>query len=127
AQLDGLKVRLEADAASDQASADLLEEIDLLLETVTPIEESLYQTQNESRQDPLNYPIRLNNKLTSLMRTVDVGNARPTDGAIAVREELSAAIESELELLDEVWEEHVPALNGQIQSMGIDLVSISDE
>lgn len=126
-QLDGLKVRLEADAASDQASADLIEEIDLLLETVTPIEESLYQTQNESRQDPLNYPIRLNNKLTSLMRTVDVGNARPTDGAIAVREELSAAIESELELLDEVWEEHVPALNGQIQSMGIDLVSISDE
>ncbi len=126
-QLDGLKVRLEADAASDQASADLIEEIDLLLETVTPIEESLYQTQNESRQDPLNYPIRLNNKLTSLMRSVDVGNARPTDGALAVREELSAVIESELELLDEVWEEHVPALNGQIQSMGIDLVSISDE
>jgi hypothetical protein len=125
-QLEGLRVRLEADAASDQASADLIEEIDLLLETVTPIEESLYQTQNESRQDPLNYPIRLNNKLTSLMRTVDVGDERPTDGAIAVRKELSTAIESELELLEEVWEEHVPALNSQIQTMGIDLVSIPD-
>ncbi len=126
-QLDALKLRLEADADSDRASAALIEEIELLTETITPIEEAIYQTQNESRQDPLNYPIRLNNKLTSLMRTVDVGDARPTDGAIAVREELSSSIESELEQLEEVWEEHVPALNSQIQSMGIDLVSIADE
>ncbi|MED5421050.1 MAG: hypothetical protein VYD01_06280, partial [Pseudomonadota bacterium] len=62
-----------------------------------------------------------------LMGTVDVGDARPTDSAIAVREEIGAAIESELELLDAVWEENVPALNSQIQSMGIDLVSIPDE
>jgi len=61
------------------------------------------------------------------MRTVDTGDARPTDGAIAVREELSSALESELEQLDAVWNEHVPALNSQIQSMGIDLVSISEE
>jgi len=126
-QLDALKARLEMEADGDEATTELIEEIDLLVETITPIEESLYQTQNESRQDPLNYPIRLNNKLTSLMGTVDVGDARPTDSAIAVREEIGAAIESELELLDVVWEENVPALNSQIQSMGIDLVSIPDE
>jgi photosystem II stability/assembly factor-like uncharacterized protein len=126
-QLDALKLRLEADAGADRATAELIEEIDLLIETVTPIEEAIYQTQNESRQDPLNYPIRLNNKLTSLMRTVDVGEARPTDSAIAVREELSEALESELEQLDIVWDEHVPALNSRVQSMGIDLVSISEE
>ena len=106
---------------------ELIEEIDLLLETVTPIEESIYQTQNESRQDPLNYPIRLNNKLTSLMRTVDVGDDQPTEGAIGVRDELSASVESELQQLDEVWSEHVPALNSRIQSMGVDLVSITEE
>ena len=61
------------------------------------------------------------------MGTVDVGDTRPTDSAIAVREEIGAVIESELELLDVVWEENVPALNSQIQSMGIDLVSIPDE
>jgi hypothetical protein len=126
-QLEGLRARLEADADADQSVAELIEEIDLLVETIDPIEESLYQTQNESRQDPLNYPIRLNNKLTSLMRTVDVGDARPTEGAIGVRNELATAIESELEQLDEVWREHVPALNGRVQSMGIDLVSIPEE
>ena len=126
-QLEGLKTRLQADAESDQSTAALIEEIDLLLETVDPIEKSLYQTQNESRQDPLNYPIRLNNKLTSLMRTVDVGDARPTDGAVAVRDELRDRIESELGQLDSVWSENVPALNSRIQSMGIDIVSIDEE
>jgi photosystem II stability/assembly factor-like uncharacterized protein len=126
-QLEGLRARLEADAESDRSVAALIEEIDLLVETIDPIEEALYQTQNESRQDPLNYPIRLNNKLTSLMRTVDVGDAPPTTGARAVREELSSAIESELEQLEVVWEENVPALNSQIQSLGIDLVTVDDE
>jgi photosystem II stability/assembly factor-like uncharacterized protein len=126
-QLEGLRARLEADAESDRSVAALIEEIDLLVETIDPIEEALYQTQNESRQDPLNYPIRLNNKLTSLMRTADVGDARPTAGALAVRDELGSAIESELEQLEVVWEENVPALNSQIQSLGIDLVTIGDE
>ena len=126
-QLEALQMRLEADAESDSRVADLLEEVSLLIDTVTPIEESIYQTQNESRQDPLNYPVRLNNKLTSLMRTVDVGESRPTRGAEGVRDELSAALESELQLIDEVWTQHVPALNSEIQAMGIDLVSISDE
>ena len=120
-------MRLEVDAESDSRVADLLEEVSLLIDTVTPIEESIYQTQNESRQDPLNYPVRLNNKLTSLMRTVDVGESRPTRGAEGVRDELSAALESELQLIDDVWTQHVPALNSEIQAMGIDLVSISDE
>jgi len=107
--------------------AGVLEEITVLINTITPIEEALYQTKNESRQDPLNYPIRLNNKLTSLMSTVDVGDARPTASAIAVKNELSRSIETELGQLDVVWNENVPALNSSVQAMGIDLVSISDE
>ena len=126
-QLEGLKARLDAVSAEDTDAAALVSEVDALLGVIDPIEKALYQTQNESRQDPLNYPIRLNNKLTSLMRTVDVGDERPTAGAIAVRNELRAAIESELSQLDVVWNENVPALNSQIQSLGIDLVSISDE
>ena len=126
-QLEGLKARLAARAETDAAIADLIGEVDLLTETIDPIEESLYQTQNESRQDPLNYPIRLNNKLTSLMKTVDVGDARPTDSALAVRDELSAAIDAELDQLDAVWNDHVPALNSRIQSMGIEVLAIPEK
>ena len=47
-------------------------------------------------------------------------------GALAVRDELSTAIESELQLLESVWNENLPALNSEIQSMGIDLISIDE-
>ena len=126
-QLESLQSRLDVVGATDEESASLHQEITALLDTITPIEEALYQTKNESRQDPLNYPIRLNNKLTSLMGTVDVGDARPTTSAMMVKSELSTAIEAELAQLEVVWFENVPALNSRIQSMGIDLVSISDE
>ena len=126
-QLENLQTRLEKADLADIGSAGVQEEITALINTITPIEEALYQTKNESSQDPLNYPIRLNNKLTSLMRTVDVGDARPTTSAIAVKSELSSAIETNLDQLDIVWNENVPALNSSIQAMGIDLVSISDE
>jgi len=126
-QLESLQSRLEKADLEDIGVAGVLEEITVLINTITPIEEALYQTKNESRQDPLNYPIRLNNKLTSLMSTVDVGDARPTNSAIAVKNELSRSIETELGQLDVVWNENVPALNSSVQAMGIDLVSISDE
>jgi photosystem II stability/assembly factor-like uncharacterized protein len=126
-QLESLQGRLEQVSEADANAASLLDEISALLETIDPIEKALYQTQNESPQDPLNYPIRLNNKLTSLMRTVDVGDARPTASAIAVKNELSAEIEAELQQLESVWNENVPALNSQIRSMDIDLVSIPEE
>ena len=126
-QLEGLQTRFEQEGEGDADTADLLAEVAALLETITPIEEALYQTQNESRQDPLNFPIRLNNKLTSLIRTVAVGDTRPTDSALAVKNELSTAIEAELQQLDSVWDENVPALNSRIQSMGIDLVTVPAE
>lgn len=126
-QLESLQARLEKAGEGDADTAELIAEVATLLETITPIEEALYQTRNESRQDPLNFPIRLNNKLTSLMRTVAVGDARPTAGAIAVKNELTTAIETELEQLESIWNENVPALNSRIQSMGVDLVTISDE
>ena len=37
-----------------------------LIETLTAIEGEIYQYRNRSSQDPLNYPIRLNNKLAAL-------------------------------------------------------------
>ena len=124
-QLESLKKRLEPSATAEPASTALIGQVEGLLATVEPIEKALYQTQNQSSQDPLNYPIRLNNKLTSLMSTVAVGDAPPTGGAIAVRDELAAALQSELAKLDVVWSDRVPELNAQIQSLKIDLVSVS--
>ena len=58
------------------------------IEALRAIEEALYQTQNESRQDPLNFPIRLNDKLAGVMLSAAIGDHPPTASAVAVRDEL---------------------------------------
>lgn len=125
AQLEELQARLAEDGEDPDSPSPLGLEIVALTETVTPIEEALYQTKNESRQDPLNYPIRLNNKLTSLMGLAAVGDSRPTTQALQVKSELSYAIESQLEALQLVWDERVPGLNNQVKDRGMDMISIS--
>ncbi len=67
-----------------------------ILKEMEEIEKTLYQTKNESRQDPLNYPIRLNNKLAHLNSVVGNGDYRPTDGAEEVRVELVTKIDEQL-------------------------------
>lgn len=67
-----------------------------LLARLSVIEEQLYQVHNQSSQDPLNFPIRLNNRLAALERSVESGDARPTAGSYQVFKELSAELDREL-------------------------------
>src|SRR6185295_17752473 len=66
---------------------------------LTTIEEALYQTKNQSSQDPLNYPIRLNNKLAALGGVVGSAEAAPTAQSYAVYDELVTQIDAELQKL----------------------------
>ncbi|MBK7344033.1 MAG: hypothetical protein IPJ06_13645 [Saprospiraceae bacterium] len=60
--------------------------------TITSIETQLYQTQNRSSQDPLNFPIRLTNKLAHLNNVVREGPYAPTSQAWQVKAELEKEI-----------------------------------
>ncbi len=63
---------------------------------MTAVEGEIYQYRNRSSQDPLNYPIRLNNKLAALQGVVEAGDNRPTDQAQAIFKDLSARLDKEL-------------------------------
>ncbi len=78
--------------AADQPDEELLAQL-------SAIEEALYQVKNRSNQDPLNFPIRLNNRLASLRRSVENGDAKPTDGAYQVYDELTAELHGHLQKL----------------------------
>ncbi|MGH9313835.1 MAG: glycosyl hydrolase, partial [Vicinamibacterales bacterium] len=71
-----------------------------LVAKLSAIEEELYQVRNRSSQDPLNFPIKLNNRLASLRRVVETGDARPTDGAYHVFKELSSELDRHLASLN---------------------------
>ena len=49
---------------------------------LTAVEENLYQVRNRSGQDPLNFPIKLNNRIGALGRSVSTGDARPTAAVV---------------------------------------------
>jgi len=76
----------------DARTTDLREKAKRMQESFSAIEKELYQTKNRSGQDPLNFPIKLTNKLGHLNSLVGMGDFGPTDQDIAVKNELSAAI-----------------------------------
>jgi hypothetical protein len=105
--------KIEAQAGELDASQKKKIQMQLktLLDKLQVIEEDLYQVKNQSGQDPLNFPIKLNNRLASLQRSVESGQARPTDAAYVVFKELSLELENHLAKLDEVLAGDLKKLN----------------
>lgn len=110
AQLTAIEKRIE----SQDQYADLAEAAVSLKSQLTQIEESLYQTRLEARQDPLNYPIRLNDKLAGVMLAAAVGHHPPTASLVAVRNELVTLIDTELEKLDSILDSGLSSFNEAI-------------
>ncbi len=104
AQLTAVKKRV-GDAKEVVAAATALDK------KMTAVEEALYQTKNRSSQDPLNYPIRLNDKLAGVGDSAANGWHAPTAQQMAVRDELMAKIDAELAKLKAIWDTDLPAFN----------------
>ncbi len=89
-----------------------------LVRKLTQIEQDLYQVQNQSPQDPLNFPIKLNNRLASLRRSVENGQAKPTDAAYQVFEELSNELDGHLSKYKQLINNDLKELNNQLKQAG---------
>ncbi|HEX2718023.1 MAG TPA: hypothetical protein VHM30_12605, partial [Gemmatimonadaceae bacterium] len=77
-------------------------------------EDSIYQTKNRSNQDPLNYPIRLNNRIAALSGVVGGTDARPTDQSYSVFNTLSAQLDIQLATLKRTLDTMLPRLNAAL-------------
>ena len=95
-----------------------------LNKNLTAIEEALYQTKNQSSQDPLNFPIRLNNKLAALGGVVARAEYAPTEQSFAVYQELSNQIDAQLQKLSQVLKTEVPAFNELVKSQSVPAVVV---
>ncbi len=78
---------------------------------ITAIEEDLYQTKNRSGQDPLNFPIKLGNRLSALRRSLETGDGKPTAGAYKVFDELSKELDGYLGKLETTLKTGIDAIN----------------
>ena len=77
-----------------------------IIDRLSGIEENIYQVKNQSAQDPLNFPIKVNNRLAALESSIEVGDARPTDASYKVYDELSAELQKYLDDLDSVLKDN---------------------
>ncbi|WP_163417458.1 VPS10 domain-containing protein [Flagellimonas sp. HSM57] len=119
-----IKTRIDSSKAKITAKA-MKRTVIPFLEKITAVEEELYQVKNQSGQDPLNFPIKLNNRLASLRRSVENGDAKPTDGAYKVFKKLSAELEEHLGNLNGVLAKDVSKINAILEANGADQIEVS--
>jgi len=96
-----------------------------ITDTITEIEKALYQTKNRSGQDPLNFPIRLNNKLAHLGALNSVGSFRPTQQSYDFMEEVTGKIDKQLNTWYEIAQTKIPAFNQAVQQAKVDVITVS--
>ncbi|NKI30456.1 VPS10 domain-containing protein [Croceivirga thetidis] len=113
------KIKGKLNEQEDKISSSVMKKtITPFINKISTIEENLYQVKNQSGQDPLNFPIKLNNRLASLRRSVENGDAKPTDGAYKVFNELSAELEVELNNLANILKKEMPKVNKALTDVG---------
>jgi hypothetical protein len=88
------------------------------------IESEIYQVKNRSGQDPLNYPIKLNNKLAALLGVVLGSDFRPTDQSFQVFAELSKQLQAQLDRLKESIDKDLADFNKALAAKGLKPVSV---
>jgi photosystem II stability/assembly factor-like uncharacterized protein len=97
----------------------LLKEMNAVIMALQKVEEDLYQVKNQSGQDPLNFPIKLNNRLSSLRRSVETGDARPTDASYVVFAELSKELSILLTSKLSIQNNSLKSLNEKLVKAGL--------
>jgi photosystem II stability/assembly factor-like uncharacterized protein len=96
-----------------------------LVDQLSAIEAEIYQVKNRSGQDPLNYPIKLNNQIAALLGVVMSTEAKPTAQSYQVFRLLSADLDAQLAKLKGLVEGSLVPVNAELQRLGLGTISPS--
>jgi photosystem II stability/assembly factor-like uncharacterized protein len=108
-----------ADRLAKNPDAQLKAAGDRLTTNLSAVEEAIYQVKNQSGQDPLNFPIKINNRLASLLRVVNTGDGKPIANAAPILTDLSAELKVQTDRLQQVVASDLPAFNAESQRLGL--------
>jgi len=84
------------------------------------VEREVYQVKNQSGQDPLNFPVRLNNRIATLAGVAASGPYRPTAQTEQVFGELSTALGTQLTQLKKILDTDLKKFNDELRKLGLD-------
>lgn len=108
----------------EEKTKDLVKKAKDLQKKFGDIEKALYQTKNRSNQDPLNFPIKLTNKLGHLNSLVGMGDFGPTAQDIAVKNELTKKIEEQLVAFDKLISEEIESFNNEFNTLQLNYLFV---
>ena len=91
-----------------------------LTKSLSAVEEDIYQVRNQSGQDPLNFPIKTNNRIASLLGMTLRGEGKPTANIYPIFEDLKKELKAETDRLDEVLTADMAAFNAEAKRAGVD-------
>ncbi len=111
----------------DAATAALVDKAKAMKKRFETVEKALYQTKNRSNQDPLNFPIRLTNKLGHLNSLVMLDDFPPTDQDVAVKKELCEKIEQQLKAFDDLVSGEIDTFNKEFNALGLQYLSVEEQ
>ena len=117
-QINGVTERL----SGDSSAAAVTEAAKKIIASLSAVESEIYQVKNRSNQDPLNFPIKLNNKLAALASVVASADARPTDQAREVYDYLSQQLQVQLDELNRIIEADIPGFNRSVKELDVPAV-----
>ncbi len=115
----GIEEQVEARVEARPEDAELAAAAEQLRARLNAVEGEIYQVRNESRQDPLNYPIKLNNRIGALLGVVQSSEGRPTEQSYEVFDLLSGLLTGQLERLDGVLEDDLRRFNQLLDARGM--------
>ena len=102
-----------ADRIKD-APAEVRSAGEQLAKALSTVEEDVYQVKNQSGQDPLNFPIKTNNRLASLLRVAVSGEGRPTGNVEPIFNDLVAELKAETDRLDTTLADQLSPFNNML-------------
>ncbi|MEA3420651.1 MAG: glycosyl hydrolase, partial [Acidobacteriota bacterium] len=91
------------------------------------VEDVLIQSKSKSGQDPLNYPILLDDKIAGVASVVASADSRPTDQSYEVFKELSEKADEQILKLKKILESDIPAFNKLVREAGIPAIILKHD
>ncbi|MGH9141912.1 MAG: glycosyl hydrolase, partial [Vicinamibacterales bacterium] len=117
----GIKAQIaERKTRLDAKSTAVANALDDFAAALSAIESEIYQVKLQSSQDPLNFPIKLNNKIAALQGVIESADVRPTEQAYSVFRTLSNGLDEQLGKLDTRVKGAMPPVNQLLQRLKLE-------
>jgi len=112
----GIRPQLQDRAGKlDSKTGPTAKAIEALEQTLTTVERNVYQVKNQSFEDPLNFPVMLNNKIATLQGIVESADAPPTDQSYDMFKMLSDRLDEQMRALDTAVQKELPQVNDMLK------------